>query len=96
MLDKSSIDDALADSIIIAFKDRILVEDMKLLLDDTTRFQFYKINIKQDDKQEVFIRFMTPYFCAGSGCNLMILDEELNFFNRFTDTSVPIIASQEY
>jgi hypothetical protein len=93
---EASIDDALADSLIMAFKKRILLEDMKFLADDTTKFQIYKIDINSDQQEEIFVRFMSPYFCAGIGCDLMIFDAELNLLNRFTATSVPIIATQEF
>lgn len=47
-------------------------------------------------EEEISIRLMSPYFSAGEGWDLMILDTDLNLLNRFTVTSVPIIATQEF
>lgn len=89
----SSIDDVLADSLIVFFKSDYLKDDMQFLSRDTTSFQFYKIDLNGDAINEIFIRFMGPYFCGNDGCSYIILDRDFNLLNKFTSTRAPIMVA---
>ena len=53
-----------------------LKDDIVAMTDSDRKFQMYKIDLNKDGKQEIFVRFLTPYFCGTGGCNFLLLDHE--------------------
>ena len=47
--------------------------------------------MNNDGKQELFINFITPYFCGSGGCTLLLLDNNWKTITRFTVTSTPLM-----
>ncbi|TXD47213.1 hypothetical protein [Polaribacter sp. IC073] len=60
--------------------------DVRAIDNNQRKFQFYKVDLNNDGKEEIFIKLMTSYFCGSDGCTLLLLDNNLNLINRFSPT----------
>lgn len=67
-----------------------LKNDLSLMTENDRKFQFYKVDINGDKKDEYFVNLMSPYFCGTGGCTVVLLDHESNVINRFTVMETPI------
>ena len=65
-------------------------DDYALLTEKDKRFQFYKVDLNDDGNEEIFVRFMGPYFCGSGGCTFLLLDKYGEVLTRFTVTRAPI------
>lgn len=65
-------------------------KELEIMTPDDRSFQLYKVNLDTDPGEEVFIRFMSPYFCGTGGCNFLLLDEDLDLVTRFTVLNPPL------
>ena len=54
------------------------------------QFQFYKVDLNEDGKEEIFVRLMGPYFCGSGGCTFLLLDNDGEIITKFTVTRAPI------
>jgi hypothetical protein len=64
--------------------------DYEFLTENDKRFQFYRVDLNDDGNEEIFIRFMGPYFCGSGGCTFLLLDNYGEVITRFTVTRAPI------
>jgi len=71
-----------------------LKDDMAGLSENDHKFQFYKIDINNDGKDEYFVRFMSSYFCGTGGCTILLLDHESNIITKFTVMDPPIFVEK--
>lgn len=69
-----------------------LKDDLQFLQANDRKFQFYKIDLNADGKEEIFIRFMTPYFCGSGGCTFLLLDKYGTIITKFSVTRAPIFV----
>lgn len=69
--------------------------DYELLTENDKRFQFYEVDLNDDGKNEIFVRFMGPYFCGTGGCTFLLLDNYGEIITKFTVTRAPIFIEQE-
>ena len=84
---KQSVDDTLATKIKNYITAGFLTKnDLKAIPENQRKFQFYKIDLNNDGKNEVFVNFLTSYFCGSGGCTLLLLDHKLAKINKFTAT----------
>ena len=58
-------------------------------------FQLHEIDLNNDGKNEVFVNFVSPYFCGSGGCTMLLLDSDLKLLTRFTVIQNPIYAGLE-
>lgn len=58
-------------------------------------FQLYEIDLNNDGNKEVFVNFVSPYFCGSGGCTLLLLNSDLKLITKFTVTRTPIYAEKE-
>ena len=58
-------------------------------------FQLYEIDLDNDGKKEVFVNFVSPYFCGSGGCTLLLLNSDLKLITKFTVTRIPIFAEKD-
>lgn len=58
-------------------------------------FQLYEIDLNNDGKKEVFVNFVSPYFCGSGGCTLLLLNSDLKLITKFTVTRTPIYADKD-
>ena len=72
-----------------------LKNDMEILSANDRKFQFYKIDMNGDEKEEYFVRFMSPYFCGSGGCTLLLLDHESNIITKFTVMEPPLFVEKD-
>lgn len=82
-----SIDDKLAKKL----KDYIATEflkegDLRAIKEEQRKFQLYKIDLNNDGEEEIFINFITSYFCGTGGCTVLLLDSNLELINSFSPT----------
>ncbi|GGZ77310.1 hypothetical protein [Algibacter mikhailovii] len=84
---KQSVDDALAEKLKIYISTQFLnKEDLNIISDNQRKFQLYKIDLNNDGENEVFINFLTSYFCGTGGCTLLLLNNNLELITKFTTT----------
>ena len=69
-----------------------LKEDLSLLQPNDRKFQFYKIDLNKDGNEEIFVRFLSPYFCGSGGCTFLLLDKYGEIITKFTVTRAPIFV----
>jgi len=69
-----------------------LKDDLQFLQANDRKFQFYKIDLNADGKEEIFIRFMTSYFCGSGGCTFLLLDKYGAIITKFSVTRPPIFV----
>jgi len=91
-----SVDDGLAKKIKGLLINNYFKDDMAVMNDSDRKFQMYKIDLNNDEKEEVFVRLMTPYFCGTGGCTFLLLDNEGEIITKFAVTRAPIFAEQSY
>lgn len=78
-------DDELANQIENYLTTSFLSEnDLELMSENQRRFQLYKIDLNNDGKDEVFVKFITSYFCGTGGCTLLLLDNNFKLITKFT------------
>ena len=64
-------------------------DDYEILTDNDKRFQFYKVDLDDDGNEEIFVRFMGPFYCGSGGCTFLLLDKFGEIITRFTVTRAP-------
>ena len=67
-----------------------LKDDLSLLQSTDRKFQFYRVDLNGDGNMEIFVRFMSPYFCGSGGCTFLLLDAYGDVITKFTVTRAPI------
>lgn len=68
-----------------------LKNDLEFMSKEDRKFQFQTVDLNNDGQQELFINFITPYFCGSGGCTLLLLDNNWKTITRFTVTSTPLM-----
>jgi hypothetical protein len=71
-----------------------LKDDLQFLSENDRKFQFYKIDLNEDGKEEYFVRFMSSYFCGTGGCTFLLLDRYAGIITKFTVMDAPIYVSR--
>jgi len=69
-----------------------LKDELQFLEPDDRKFQFYKIDLNADGNEEIFVRFLTPYFCGTGGCTFLLMDKYGEVITKFSVTRAPIFA----
>ncbi|HSN47576.1 MAG TPA: hypothetical protein VLR29_02335 [Flavobacterium sp.] len=68
-----------------------LKNDLEFMSKEDRKFQFQTVDLNNDGRQELFINFITSYFCGTGGCTLLLLDHDWKTITRFTVTSTPLM-----
>jgi hypothetical protein len=90
-----SVDDLMSKNIINFLTQSYLKNDLQFLTENDRKFQFYKIDLNNDGKEEYFIRFMSSYFCGTGGCTFLLLDRYSELITKFTVMDTPIYVSKD-
>lgn len=91
-----SVNDELADKIKEYITTKFINEsDLKTLTQEDRKFQIYQIDLNDDGNNEIFVNFITPYFCGTGGCTILLLSDELKLITKFTVTRTPLYAEKE-
>jgi hypothetical protein len=69
-----------------------LKDDLAVMPAEDRKFQFYQIDLNGDGNREIFVRFLSPYFCGSGGCTFLLLDEYGEVITRFTVIRAPIFV----
>lgn len=64
--------------------------DLRAIKKDQRKFQVVQIDLNQDGEKEIFINFVSSYFCGSGGCTLLLLNKQLEPITEFTVTQTPI------
>ena len=75
-------------------KEYLSERDLRTISKDQRKFQVYQIDLNNDGKKEIFINFMTSYFCGSGGCTVLLLDDEMELITEFTVTRTPIYVEE--
>ena len=89
-----SSDDGIAASIKNALVNDLLKDDLASMEAKDRKFQYFTVDLNDDDKKEHFVAFMSPYFCGSGGCTVMLLDHEASVITKFTVMRTPIWAEK--
>ncbi|GAA4299318.1 hypothetical protein [Aestuariibaculum suncheonense] len=90
-----SVNDALAEQIKIFITKQYLSEDdLRIIPEEQRKFQLYQIDLNNDGNNEVFVNFMTSYFCGTGGCTILLLNQDLKPITKFTVTQTPLWVEQ--
>ena len=93
--DKIGVDDELADKIKNYITSEFLTEaDARAITEDQRKFQLHKIDLNNDGNEEVFVNFMTSYFCGSGGCTVLLLDSNLKLITRFSPTETLFVGEK--
>ncbi len=90
-----STDDEVAERIGKILVSRDLKNDLAFIGKSDRKFQFHQIDLNGDGDKEIFVRFLTAYFCGTGGCTFLLLDKEGNRLTRFSVTRAPIYAEKK-
>lgn len=71
-----------------------LKNDISFLDKKDRKFQFYKVDLNNDGNEEIFVRFMSSYFCGSGGCTFLLLDKYGEIITKFTVTRAPIFVEK--
>lgn len=85
-------DAAIANKIKQYLTNDYLKNDVEYMAKEDRKFQFQTIDLNNDGQQELFINFITNYFCGTGGCTLLLLDHNWKIITHFTVTSTPIMV----
>ncbi len=69
-----------------------LKDEISFLEPKDRKFQFYKIDLNNDGNEEIFVRFLSSYFCGSGGCTFLLLDKYGEVITKFTVTRAPIFV----
>ena len=87
-----SIDDGVAENIKNLLVNDYLKNDLSIMDKSDRKFQFYQVDLNGDGDKEIFVRFLTPYFCGTGGCTFFLLDKHGELITKFTVTRAPIFV----
>lgn len=68
--------------------------DLRAISEDQRKFQIHQIDLNNDGKKEVFVNFMTSYFCGTGGCTLLLLNDQIEPITEFTVTRTPLYVEE--
>lgn len=88
----ASVDDVLAANIANFLVNDYLADDIAIMDSSDRVFQLYKVDLNEDGSEEIFVRFMTRWFCGSGGCTFLLLDNDGEVITRFTVTRPPIFV----
>ncbi|MDO3694567.1 hypothetical protein QVZ41_06875 [Wenyingzhuangia sp. chi5] len=88
--DKKANNDEVLEKVKTYLINDFLKEDIEFMTPDDKKFQMTLIDLNDDGKDEIFIQFVSPYFCGTGGCTFLLLDNQLNHINTFSVTRAPI------
>lgn len=92
---KQSVDDELAKKISHYINTEYLTEgDVRAIKEEQRKFQLHKIDLNKDGNEEVFVNFMTTYFCGSGGCTVLLLDSNLELITKFSPTQVLYVEEE--
>lgn len=91
----SNNDDASIENKIKSFlTNNYLKDDLDYLQKNDRKFQYHEVDLNHDGENEIFIRFMSSYFCGSGGCTFLLIDSKFNIITRFTVTEAPIFVEK--
>ncbi len=85
-----SVDEDLANNLRNFLINDYLKKDISGMDKKDRKFQFYKVDLNADGNDEIFVRFLTPYFCGTGGCTFLLLDKYGEIITKFTVMRAPI------
>ena len=85
-----SVDEDLANNLRNFLINDYLKKDISGMDKKDRKFQFYKVALNADGIDEIFVRFLTPYFCGTGGCTFLLLDKYGEIITKFTVMRAPI------
>lgn len=68
--------------------------DLRAISEEDRKFQLQEIDLNNDGKKEIFVNFMTPYFCGTGGCSILLLNDKIEPITKFTVTRTPIYVEK--
>ena len=92
---QQSVDKQLASNIKNFLVNDYLKDDLQFIPKEQRKFQFYKIDLNGDGNNEIFVRFLTSYFCGSGGCTFLLLDKYGEIITKFTVTREPFWVEQK-
>ncbi|MCM5664162.1 hypothetical protein [Galbibacter mesophilus] len=91
---QASVNDGLAKKVANYLKNDYLKDDYSILMERDKKFQLYEIDLNEDGEKEIFINFMTPYFCGTGGCSMLLLNADLKKISHFSVMNPPLFVEK--
>lgn len=88
----ATVNDTLAARLSKWLREEYLAEDLPIMQASDRKFQLHPTDLNNDGTDEIFIRFISPYFCGTGGCTLLLLNNQPAVITRFTVTRPPIFV----
>ncbi|MFT3912418.1 MAG: hypothetical protein QM737_23525 [Ferruginibacter sp.] len=87
------------DSLALKIKTYIITKlldsnDLRTITAEERKFQLYQTDLDNDGRNEVFVNFITGYFCGTGGCSILLLDSDLKRITKFSAMNVPLFIEQ--
>ena len=60
--------------------------DKRAISEDQRKFQLYTVDLNNDGSEEIFVNFVSSYFCGSGGCTVLLLNKNLELITRFSPT----------
>lgn len=87
---KKSNNDEILNKVKTYLVDDFLKDEIQFMTSTDKQFQMTLVDLNDDGKDEIFIQFVSPYFCGTGGCTFLLLDSQLKHINTFSVTRAPI------
>jgi len=71
-----------------------LKNDLAIMQASDRKFQFHQYDLNGDGEKEIFVRFLTPYFCGTGGCTYLVLHNNGELITKLTVTRAPIFIER--
>ncbi|QAA82545.1 hypothetical protein EI546_12810 [Aequorivita sp. H23M31] len=76
--------------------DYLTERDLRVIPKDQRKIQLYQIDLNSDGRKEILLNFITSYFCGSGGCNMVLLNDELQPITEFTVMQTPIYVEDTF
>lgn len=91
-----SVNDSLAEKIKAYITSEYINKgDLEFIPEEQRKFQLYQIDLNNDGNKEIFVNFMTSYFCGSGGCNILLLSHDLKKITNFSVMITPLFVENE-
>ncbi|OXA83829.1 hypothetical protein [Flavobacterium hercynium] len=71
----------------------LLKKDLPAMTAKDRFFYYDAFDLNNDQKNEYFVGFSSPYFCGSGGCTAYLLNNDGSLINTFTVTDFPIYVT---
>ena len=68
--------------------------DKRAISEDQRKFQLYTVDLNNDGSEEIFVNFVSSYFCGSGGCTVLLLNKNLELITRFSPSRTLYVGKE--